>query len=280
MRLSIPILRHVLLGGILCATPLAFSGCGEVVNYSIESRRQGIELYNAGQYANAAGSFRNALRQNPGDYKSYYYLARAEEAQGAMQKALQAYKSALDTMSLTLEGREDKAFRERILDGLAGAIAKADSRDAEIDKLLTQAKANPTAQIFVLLARIYRNSQDADSALDAYNRGALQEPRNFDVLKEYGLYLEQLGQNQRAEVVLRQAYTLNPNDNDVNGALRRLGVIPGPSIKEQNQLAEPLIPRGPIPRVRMPGEDRNAPTPGASQNGSVPNPEQHQAPRD
>ena len=34
----------------------------------------------------------------------------------------------------------------------------------------------------------------ADNALDAYNRAALADPADFVILKEYGLYCEQLGQ--------------------------------------------------------------------------------------
>lgn len=249
------------LGGLLSLT----AGCVDVVTYSQESRKQGIELYNGGQYADAAGSFRTALRQNPGDYKSHYYLGRSEAALNHYQLSIQAYKAGLDTLKLTLEGREDGAFRKLILDGLADAIAKSDVRGPELDKLQTQVKANPSAETYLLIAKIFRAAQDADSALDAYNRATLTDSRDFEILKEYGLYLEQLGQNQRAEVVLRQAYTVNAKDAEVTAALRRLGVIPGPSIKEQNQLVEPLIPRGPIPQVRLPGQPKDAPRPdGAS----------------
>lgn len=262
-------MRQVLVGGLLGTLTLAAVGCGEMTNHSIESRKQGIELYNTGQYADATGSFRNALRQDPSDYKAYYYLGRSQQAQGAMQESIQAYKSALDTIDLTVEGRSDKAFKDRILDGLANAIATSSFRDSEIDKLLAVAKANPSAQTYVLLARIYRDSKDADSAVEAYHRATLLDPASFEVKKEYGLYLESLGQQQNAQLVLREAYKLNGNDTQVNTALRRLGIIPGPSIKDENQLNEPIIPLGPIPQVRLPGQERNAPTPGAAENARI-----------
>ncbi len=60
-------------------------------------------------------------------------------------------------------------------------------------------------------------------------------PKDFTLLKEYGLYLEQLGQNQKAETVLRQAYSRDSQDDQVNAALRRVGVVPGPSVRTESQ---------------------------------------------
>ena len=77
-----------------------------------------------------------------------------------------------------------------------------------------------------MLGKVYRYSQDPDSAIDAYNKGLLLDPNNFDIAKDYGLYLASLGQNQRAAPVLRQAYGLDKSDKQVNDALQQLGVLP------------------------------------------------------
>ena len=51
----------------------------------------------------------------------------------------------------------------------------------------------------------------------------------------------------QAEAALRRAYKLFDSDPDVNDALRGLGVIPGPSLKDADQLQKPALPSGPIP---------------------------------
>src|SRR5207302_7871022 len=73
----------------------------------------------------------------------------------------------------------------------------------------------------------------------------------FTVAKVYGLYLAQVGQKARAEQALRKAYTLNSNDDQVNEALRRLNVVPGPGLKDESALVKPPIPQGPLPEVDL-----------------------------
>jgi hypothetical protein len=44
-------------------------------------------------------------------------------------------------------------------------------------------------------------------------------------------------------------------------ALRRVGVVPGPSLKNENDMAKPVIPVGPIPEMELqlvfPASDKN-----------------------
>jgi tetratricopeptide (TPR) repeat protein len=229
---------------------VALTGCADVITYSRSAEREGLEYYNAGQYTEAAGCFKNAVRQEPRRYPSHYYLGATYFQLGQYQQSIQAYKSALDTMKLTYEGRyDDEGLRPRILDGLAMAIAKSADRNVEIDLIQQRLAGRPNAEDYFLLAKVHRYSGDADSAINAYNHAALIDPKNALVHREYGLYLEQLGQPERAEVPLRRAYQLNPQDPEVNAALARIGVIPGPSLKEKDQLARPVVPEGPIPVI-------------------------------
>jgi Tfp pilus assembly protein PilF len=228
---------------------LSIGGCADVVTYAKDSRREGVKYYNAGAYTDAAGAFRNAIRQEPRDYKSHYYLGASYEQLHQYQQAIQAYKSSLDVMDTTLAGKNDPDFRSRVMDGLASAISKSDERDVEMNKIETAARTNATGENYLLLAKVYRYSGDADLAVDAYNRAMLLDPNDINIAKEYGLYLEQLGQPTRAEVPLRRAYAIDPTDTQVAAALRRIGVVPGPAIKSEDQLAKPALPNGPIPDV-------------------------------
>ena len=102
-----------------------------------------------------------------------------------------------------------------------------------------------------MLGKIYEDRGDPDSALDAFNRAVLLNPKDFIAAKQYGLYLEQVGQKQKAVYSLKKAYNLNPNDEQVNSALARLNVVPGPGLKAEDDLAKPAIPEGPLPEVNL-----------------------------
>jgi tetratricopeptide (TPR) repeat protein len=236
--------------------------------HSRDSQRQGVTLYQQGNYADAAGAFRNAVRQNPREYQSYYYLGACYESMRQYQQAIQAYKQGRAAQATSLAGRDDAVFRSKLVNGLASAIAKSDQRDVETDAAVQRANTKSDPSDWFLLARIYTYRGDADSAMDAYNRACLLDSHNFAYAKEYGLYLEKIGQPRLAETPLRRAYSLNPTDDQVVLALRRIGVIPGPSLREESALAKPAVPKGPIPEVeldklRFGGNDPSPATPGA-----------------
>jgi tetratricopeptide (TPR) repeat protein len=231
----------------LAMTVLSAAGCGDTITFATESRKQGLSLYKEGNYADAAGSFRNAVKQDPRDYRSYYYLGTSYDAMQRYQEAIGSYRSALDTMNVTLEGKNDTQFRRRVVDALAIAVSKSSDRQRQIDNIVAAGKGRETPEQFVLLGKIHRYSNDPDGAIEAYNRAALLDPKDFAVAKEYGLYLVQINQTERGETVLRRAYQMNPRDQEVLEGLRKIGVVPGPSLKDENQLAQPGIPKGPLP---------------------------------
>lgn len=228
------------------------AGCTqEVLSSNPSARAQGMKEFGEGNYADAAGSFRNAVRSDPRDYRSQFYLGQCYEQSKQWQQAIQAYKASLDAQPRTLAGQEDQAQRQRTLDALASVIAKCDQQDAETNQIEQTAKASNQPQDWLLLGKIYADRGDADSAINAYNRAFLINPKDFIVTKTFGLYLEQIGQKQRAEQTLRKAYTLNANDEQVNEALRRLNVVPGPGLKDESALVKPPLPQGPLPEVDL-----------------------------
>jgi tetratricopeptide (TPR) repeat protein len=234
--------RTLLITGILGSLLPSAVGCGgDAITFASESRRQGLALYREGKYADAAGTFKNATRKDPRDYLSYYYLGMSYDALKRYQEAIGAYRSSLDTMDLIGESRRDVAFRRKVIDALAIAVAKSPDRDNQIAKIKVQAPGKETSDQFLLLAKIDRYCNDPDGAIDAYNRAALLDPKDFGIAKEYGLYLAQLGQDQRAEPLLRRAYQINSKDVEVVEALRKLGVVPGPSLKDEKDLAHPIV---------------------------------------
>lgn len=223
------------------------AGCADMNTRPKPSRDAGLRLYAQGEYTDAAGAFGNAVRAEPRDYQSHYYLGQSYEAMGQNQQAIHAYKASLQTMTATMQGRGDHAFRARVLESLAAAIGKSSDPSAEITQLEQQTRQGSKVESHLLLGKVYRHAGDAELALQNYRAAATLDPTNFLVQKDLGLYLEQLGQMQDAVKPLERAYRLDPKDEEVIAALRRIGVPPGLSLQAEKDLAPPLVPKGPIP---------------------------------
>jgi tetratricopeptide (TPR) repeat protein len=256
--------RFRLIGCGLLAGVVIASGCGELITYSFKSRRAGIEAYEQQRYEDAAGAFRNATQQNPRDYISFYYLGKIFQSTGRQQQALQSFKTAVEVMPVTLEGKQDETFRMTVIDALAECVNQAPSREQEVAALEDSANTSQRANDWFVVARTHAMTGDADSAIDAYSRAVLAGPKDKQITRSYALYLEKIGQTRRAEPVLRRAYQLNPQDAEVADALRRVGVVPGPSLLEEQKLVQPIVPKGPIPELELRVKENPASTAGSN----------------
>jgi len=145
---------------------------------------------------------------------------------------------------------------------------------------VTDAESKSGAENWFIVAKVYAFRGDADSAIDAYNRATLLTPKDFLMQKDYGLYLESIGQPQRAQAPLKKAYAIKP-DPQVADALRRVGIVPGPSLKPQSALAQPPVPKGPIPELEVNFLKRSgSPSAPAAQPTQTPTNRSAEAPRD
>jgi Tfp pilus assembly protein PilF len=207
----------------------ALTGCSEVVNltYASKSRQQGMSLYTDRSYAEAAGAFANAVRQDPRDFESHFYLGVCHDELGQHQQAFQQYRTSLEVMARYIAGQYDPKFREMVLDTLAASVARNDPGDVELGRLEERARSAGSAEDWFVVAKVYRLKGDLDLAIDAYRRALRWDSAGFAVRKEFGLWLlDPLNQPREAEQHLRQAYRLNPNDEAVLAGLERLGITP------------------------------------------------------
>lgn len=227
---------------------MALVGCADVISYNRQFRQQGVSQYESGEYTSAASSFQNAIRQEPGDYTSHYYLGQCYDKMHMPQQAIEEYHTCLTVMDHSMEGKTDREVRLKVIEGLATSIASQTDHTSDLSMLESGPK---TAENAWIAAKVYRKIGDHDMAIQSFDRAQLIEPRDPAIAKEYGLYLEQLGQTRRADPQLRRAYALNEKDEEVAAALRRLGVVPGPSLKDEQDLQKPLIPVGPIPELDL-----------------------------
>lgn len=211
--------RIVLVGlGFLVAA--SAGGC-EIATFSRESREKGIKLYNEGNFTDAAGSFQNAVRQRPTDYLSHFWLGRTYERLGQNQRAIQSYKAARDIRLETMDGIQDVQTREAIFSGLARTIAASADRDAEIRILRERAAVARNGDDLIVLARVFRESGDADNAIKAYQEAVERFPREQRYAIEFGTYLRDLGFRERARQVLNDALRARPNP-EIDELLRGL----------------------------------------------------------
>src|SRR5687767_7344729 len=99
--LSSPSIRSISFRGLATAVVLAGlsvgggAGCADVITYASDARRDGLKNMQEGNTVDAAGSFRNAVRQDPRDYKSYYYLGQCYDQMNSQHQAIQSYRSGL-----------------------------------------------------------------------------------------------------------------------------------------------------------------------------------------
>jgi tetratricopeptide (TPR) repeat protein len=226
----------ILSAGLAGTVLLGLSGCGtDMLTWAKDAKAQGMQQYNDGRYAEAAGAFRNAIRQDPKDPETEYWLALSYEQTGSYPEAIDAFKTCLSLLPTdTSSVRYSAVMHDTSFDRLAHIVAKYDRTGSETDLIVKTASEQKSSEDYRLLGRILRYRGDADTALDNYRQAVATEPTNFVAQRELGLYLGILGQNQEAGQVLRDAYRLNQDDKDINAALRRIGTEPGPALLVQS----------------------------------------------
>lgn len=245
--------------GVLVFAGLLAVGCTTdqpIVSNPRSARLQGITLYNRGDYHNASGAFRNAVHQDPRDYRGQYYLGLSYDRLGDQQQAVQAYKSALKVMRETPAGREDVDFRQIVMNTLASIIVRNDANMLEQELLSKQAAdtaldSRERAEDYFLLAKIERYRGDADSALMAYFKGSELDTQDFWLQKEAGLYMLQMGKNNQAAIAIGRASKLNSRDPEVVAAMGQLQLRGPLALTDSGITARPRLTPRPLPAVSL-----------------------------
>jgi Flp pilus assembly protein TadD len=221
---------------LICA--LGMLGCAESFTTSRRSNEEGMRLYSQNMYGDAAGAFRDAVKQEPRLYQAHFYLGVCYDQLREHQQAFREYRTTLEIMDADVQGHWDDAFRQIVLDTYAAAVARYDEHEVELAELERRAATNPGVNNLFLLAKACRLRGDADAALAAYRKAAVADKWDFNVRKELGLYLlDPLQLREEAAYYLQQAHRLDPNDLAVNTGLAQLNINPPPAY----QAADPAI---------------------------------------
>lgn len=241
---------------VLLATAAFVGGCttdNPLLTNQRAVRLDGIDLYNRTDYENAAGSFRSAVKQDPRDFRSDYFLGLTYERLGNYQQAIQAYMSSIKILREIPGGRDYGDYRQIIMNTTASCIAKHDANGLEQNLLTKQVADLKTdsrlrAESYFLMAKIQRYRRDADSALISYNFAAQLDPNDFYLQKEAGLYLHQMGKNFTAYKIIMRAAKLNSRDPEVNAACRDLNIATPPALIQNETGSQPIF-KAPLPAV-------------------------------
>jgi len=152
-------LARILVGSFAVAMLVSSWGCTDTITFAGNNREAGMVAYNEGRYTDSTGSFRAALKQDPRDYMSQYWLGMSYLQLGNYQSASVAFRSCLDTRMVTLAGKEDETIQAKAIEGLAQAIVKSDGSIYFTDP------GGPLApdQFDVTIAGVYRVSADLGS---------------------------------------------------------------------------------------------------------------------
>ena len=234
---TIRIVRVVLTASLAGAALLSLGACGDMLTYAQDAKRAGIQQYADGDYPAAVGSFQSAARQDPRDADTEYRLGLSYEQVGSYHEAVVAYKTCLALLPSPANANYNAQLHENAFNRLSLVVALKDPSNVETDLIIKEAHDGQSASDYQMLGRIFRYRGDADTAIENYRQAISLDPENFGAAKEFGIYLVSLSQNQDATVVLRDAYRLNQNDSELNAALQKIGMVPGPDLMAASETA-------------------------------------------
>ncbi len=189
-------------------------------------RKQGMSALRRGSVRWAENRFEKALRQDPTDWKSLYYLGLVRLEQ---QLPLQA--ELLLGQSLIL--REDHSESADILDALAESLYRqGPGGTTKLHALLARTTKNKGGSRDFLRQGAYLTKiGDMDGAKMAYHKAAyFAPPGDTAPLVALADFSNLIGDHDAAVDALRQAYSVDPDNQHVAERLREHGLVPGPTV--------------------------------------------------
>jgi tetratricopeptide (TPR) repeat protein len=202
------------------ATAILSTGCAS--QRPVEQHRETANwCFERGDYMTAAEHFQPIVERYPGDWEAQYRLGlcyleleRPVEARRALEVA-----------------HTRKPQNEDIADALADAMFQCNDPDQLFAFVRQRAESLQTVRAWHRVAKYATLMRDPDSTKVALDTAiALDEGKTVEPYLLAADFNEQLGNLDEAVRRLRQAYGIDPLNEDVNQRLRDLGEIPGPTI--------------------------------------------------
>jgi tetratricopeptide (TPR) repeat protein len=156
------------------------------------------------KYDEAIMILEDVLKTNPGLTVVHYLLAMSYYRNNNNPAAEQQLKDIPDESSLY----EDSIFlRVRIL-------SESDNH-AEAIKLLEEQIGDASTRkpsFYMLLASLYRKNEAVEQGRKTYEQALRLYPENIDLLYNYGIFLEKIGENDDAMAKMQEVVALDPEN--------------------------------------------------------------------
>lgn len=211
-------------------------------------RRQATDALALNQIDRAENRLEKALKQDPTDGKSHYYMGLVRLRQDKPLAAQLHLEKAL-----TLQ--HERELVPDIIDALAESLFQQ-KEYATLTAMLKKAGSDyGTARDFLREAKYLIRMNDLDGAKLAFRKATrLSNLDNEKPYMEMADLFDSVGDSESAVLALRYAYTIKPNSPVIHAKLRQHGMIPGPSVALQPDRTD--TPENPY---RDPGDPRNRP---------------------
>ncbi|MEM1444551.1 MAG: tetratricopeptide repeat protein [Planctomycetota bacterium] len=193
-------------------------------NYAVH-RNRGFEQYRAGDYRNAAESFRAAADRAASDVASHYWWAVSLINLGQYSNAQLPLEQA---WAIT---PDEGSYTTRILDRLAEVYFQQ-GRSEKLYTFLdeTIVRYGRQSRDFQRKAYYLTKSGDLDGAKLAFIKAAnFAERGDASPFVSLADFYESVGQSDNARTALRYAYYIDPEYDNLAGRLAGYGVVLGPA---------------------------------------------------
>lgn len=212
----------ILMLTLLGAGTLLLTGCAQTPNFLLHERARVAMAH--GNLRAAEANLGQALSQQPGDWKANYLLAKVRLQQ---QRPLDAQLLAEHAMTQNPDGQTTP----QILDVLAESLLEQNQPVALTSFLKQTASQRQTPYDFLRAGKYLARLGDKDGSELAFRKAAriakADDPTPYIFMADF---YESINDSQRAQIALRHAHYVVPNDHQINQRLRAYGLVPGPTI--------------------------------------------------
>jgi tetratricopeptide (TPR) repeat protein len=93
-------------------------------------------------------------------------------------------------------------------------LSESDDYQSAIDLLQKEVSdaATRKSSFYILLASLYRENEEVEQAREIYEQASRLYPEDIDLLYNYGIFLEKIGEQEQAMVKMQAVLVLNPDN--------------------------------------------------------------------
>ena len=183
----------------------------------------GLTYELSGRPDTAAAHYEAAIPLDPFNPRLYHHAARAHFSARHYAEATANYQGVLDLTPRDMEavmGLVRVWLAQQRFDAAEQFVAQ------ELEKL------GPLPELYVVLGIVYREANQAEEAMRAFERAIAEKPEYAQAHFYLGAQLDQLGKRRDAQAMLRRTLELDPNHPDAMNYLGYMDAETGENLPE------------------------------------------------